>query len=36
MINSETDIKIFIDENKSYKEFPKKVEFQAYEHPKDI
>ncbi len=27
MINSDTDIKIFIDENKSYKDFPSKVEF---------
>lgn len=36
MINSETDIKIFIDENKTYSFFINKVDFQPYEHSKDV
>ena len=36
MINSDTDLKIFIDENKSYVEFQSKVEFQPYEVSKDV
>ena len=31
MINSETDLKIFIDENKTYTEFVNKVEYKPYE-----
>ncbi len=36
MINSDTDLKIFIDENKTCNKFEGKVEYQAYEHSKDI
>lgn len=31
MINSDTDLKIFIDENKTYAVFVHKVEFKNYE-----
>ena len=36
MINSETDIRIFIDENKSDFKFPQKVEYRPYEHSEDV
>jgi len=36
MINSETDLKIFIDENKSNNQFISKVEYKAYEHSKEV
>jgi len=32
MVNSETDIRIFIDENKSDIKCPVKVEYRPYEH----
>jgi hypothetical protein len=31
MINSETDLKIFIDEYKTHEQFVNKVEFKLYE-----
>lgn len=36
MINSETDLKIFIDENKTNNKFISKVEYKPYEHSKEI
>jgi hypothetical protein len=36
MINSETDLKIFIDENKTYSYFVNKVEYVPYTHSEDI
>lgn len=32
MINSETDLKIFIDEHKSHQQFSTKIEYKAYEY----
>lgn len=32
MINQDTDLKIFIDENRNYSVFVNKVEFKPYEH----
>eukprot|EP00347_Sterkiella_histriomuscorum_P007183 403349944 len=36
MINSETDLKIFIDEYKTYALFNDKVDYVPYEHSKDV
>ncbi len=36
MINSETDIRIFIDENKSDIKCPVKVEYRPYEHSQEV
>lgn len=36
MINSETDLKIFIDEHKTYALFNEKVDYVPYEHSQDI
>ena len=36
MINCETDIRIFIDENKSDIKCPTKIEYRPYEHSQDI
>mmetsp|Transcript_18479 Transcript_18479/g.17590 ORF Transcript_18479/g.17590 Transcript_18479/m.17590 type:complete len:128 (+) Transcript_18479:773-1156(+) len=36
MINSETDLKIFIDENKTNQEFLEKVDYQHYEQSNQI
>jgi DNA-dependent RNA polymerase auxiliary subunit epsilon len=36
MINSETDLRIFIDENKTNNEFITKVEYKPYEFSKEI
>jgi hypothetical protein len=36
MINSETDLKIFIDENKTSQVFESRVEFRPFEPSKDI
>ncbi|CDW76802.1 tbc domain-containing protein [Stylonychia lemnae] len=36
MINSETDLKIFIDENKTYQQFESRVDFQVFEHSRDV
>jgi hypothetical protein len=36
MINSDTDLKIFIDENKTYSTFVHKVEFKNYEQSSDM
>jgi hypothetical protein len=36
MINFETDIKIFIDENKSDIRCPQRVEYKPYEHSEDV
>ena len=36
MINSETDLKIFIDEHKSHSQFSSKVEYKAYEYSQEM
>ncbi len=36
MINCETDIKIFIDEQKSDIKCPSKVEYRPYEHSEEV
>lgn len=36
MINSETDLKIFIDEHKSQHKFVNKVEYKPYEFSKEV
>lgn len=36
MINSETDLRIFIDENKSEMKFPFKIEYKPYEHSEEV
>ena len=36
MINSETDLKIFIDEHKSNIQFSSKYEYKPYEQSKEI
>lgn len=36
MINSETDLKIFIDENRTNKVFENKVEYKVYEQSKNV
>jgi hypothetical protein len=36
MINSETDLKIFIDENKTNNDFVTKVDYKPYEFSKEV
>ena len=36
MVNSETDLRIFVDENRTRANFPTKVEFRAYEQSQDV
>lgn len=36
MINSETDVRIFIDEYKTDIKCPSKVEYKAYEHSQEV
>lgn len=36
MVNSDTDIRIFIDENKTEIKCPEKVEYRPYEHSEEV
>ncbi len=36
MINSETDLKIFIDENRTHQQFLEKTEFKHFEQSVDV